>query len=83
MKLALYSQRSYHYNMAKKPTLSSLRTKEWTLSSKIRQKTEEYRRRKEALLAERDKLENLRESIADLRAEHRELRDEIKEIEGY
>lgn len=83
MKLALYSRRSYQYNMAKKPTLSSLRTREWTLSSKIRQKTEEYRRRKEALLAERDKLEELRESIADLRSEHRELRDEIKEIEGY
>ena len=71
---------NYHYNMAKANS-SSLRTREWTLSSKIRQKTEEYRRRKEALLAERDKLENLRESIADLRAEHRELRDEIKEIE--
>ena len=83
VKLALYSRRSYQYNMAKKPTLSSLRTKEWTLSSKIRQKTEEYRRRKEALLAERDRLEELRESIADLRSEHRELRDEIKEIEGY
>ncbi len=53
------------------------------MSSKIRTKTEEYRRRKAALLAERDKLEDLRESIADLRHEHRTLRDEIKEIEGY
>ena len=69
--------------MAKKPTLSALRTKEWTLSSKIRTKTEEYRRRKAALLAERDKLEDLRESITDLRQEHITLRDKIKEIEGY
>ena len=69
--------------MAKKVSLSSLRTKEWTLSVKIRTKTNEYTRRKTALLAERDKLEDLREGIADLRAEHKQLREEIREIEGY
>ena len=69
--------------MAKKVSASSLRTKEWSLSTKIGNKTEEYRRRKAALLAERDKLEVLRETIADLKAEHKEIREEIKEIEGY
>ena len=69
--------------MAKKVSVTSLRTKEWTLSAKIRTKTEEYRRRKAALLTERDKLEGLREAIADLRADHQQLREEIKEIEGY
>lgn len=69
--------------MAKKVSASSLRTKEWTLSTKIGNKIEEYRRRKAALLAERDKLENLREAIADLKDEHKQLREEIREIEGY
>tara|TARA_B100000925_G_C21766043_1_gene369889 strand:+ start:51 stop:260 length:210 start_codon:yes stop_codon:yes gene_type:complete len=69
--------------MARKVSLSSLRTKDWALSAKIKAKTDEYRRRKEALLKERDKLEDLRETIADLRTEHRNLRDEIKEAEGY
>ena len=69
--------------MAKNVSASSLRTKEWALSSKIGTKIEEYRRRKAALLAERDKLEDLRETIADLKAEHKQLREEIKEIEGY
>jgi hypothetical protein len=69
--------------MAKKVTMSGLRTKEWSLSSKIGTKTEEYRRRKEALLSEKSKLEILREDIMVLRSEHQELRDEIKDLEGY
>ena len=69
--------------MAKKVSLSSLRTKEWTLSAKIQSKTEEYRRRKEMLLAERDKLEALRETINDLKEDHQNIREEIREIEGY
>jgi len=63
--------------------MGDLRTKEWTLSSRIKTKTEEYRRRKEALLHEKSKLEILREDIMGLRADHQELRDEIKDLEGY
>lgn len=66
-----------------KATLSGLRSKEWTLSSKIRAKIDEYTRRKAALFAERDKLEELREQIEDMKAEHKEIREEIKEMEGY
>lgn len=69
--------------MAKKVTMGDLRTKEWTLSSRIKTKTEEYRRRKEALLLEKSKLETLREDIMGLRSDHQELRDEIKDLEGY
>lgn len=63
--------------------MGDLRTKEWTLSSRIKTKTEEYRRRKEALLQEKSKLEILREDIMGLRSDHQELRDEIKDLEGY
>lgn len=63
--------------------MGDLRTKEWTLSSRIKTKTEEYRRRKEALLLEKSKLETLREDIMGLRSDHQELRDEIKDLEGY
>ena len=69
--------------MAKKVSLSTLRSKEWTLSSKIRTKTDEYTRRKAALMAERDKLDALRETIQDMKDEHNEIREEIREIEGY
>jgi hypothetical protein len=69
--------------MAKEPTIGGLRAKEWTLSTKIKTKTEEYRRRKEALLAEKTKLEILRDDIMELRNDHQELREEIKDIEGY
>jgi predicted nucleic acid-binding Zn-ribbon protein len=69
--------------MAKEPTIGDLRAKEWTLSSKIGTKTEEYRRRKEAILEEKRKLEALREDIMILREEHQELREEIKDLEGY
>jgi hypothetical protein len=69
--------------MAKPPTIGDLRAKEWTLSSKIGSRTEEYRRRKEAILEEKRKLEALRDAIMALREEHQELREDIKDLEGY
>tara|TARA_B100002019_G_scaffold241375_1_gene217339 strand:- start:1558 stop:1767 length:210 start_codon:yes stop_codon:yes gene_type:complete len=69
--------------MAKTPSISSLRSKEWSLAAKIKTLSESYTRRKRHLFAEKERLEALRDEIMQLRVEHQELREEIKDIEGY
>ena len=69
--------------MAKTPSISSLRSKEWTLSAKIKTLSESYTRRKRHLITEKERLEALRDEIMQLRLAHQELREEIKELEGY
>lgn len=68
--------------MAKRYTLSELHGQEYSLSLRVRQKQDEYERRKAKLIEAKEELEDFRDEIIAMRAELREMRDIIRSMEG-
>ena len=67
--------------MAKRYTLSELHGQEYSLSLRVRQKQDEYERRKAQLIEAKEELEDFRDEILAMKAELREMRSLIQSME--
>ncbi len=69
--------------MAKRYTLSELHGQEYSLSLRVRQKQDEYERRKAKLIEAKEELEDFRDEILAMKAELREMRSLIQSLEDH